>query len=287
MTARSLRFTGLAMLALLVTACYAAAPPSQQPSASSTGEPPASTAKPPAKPAWPDNGIAQRRFPGAFNMFVENDHGHWHAWVMSGLGANDAKALDFFSGKVMKVTAQLDEDTQQQDFSFTDAAGNDHFPRGTEYEVHSYRPPGLPYGITQSAQAYATGTLDLPATPCTALIEFDGGGMDVGKPPKWSKVLVDRSKPDPVACPQGAYGSAINSTLDLGDGTFLISMGCWVFRLHGSDLMPVGAAPGLRVIDAAVVAKAIAAAKQQPVANQVGYFAKTLHLDIDDANTCN
>lgn len=241
------------------------------------------------KPVWPDNGIAQRRAPGAYNMFIENDHGHWHAWVLFGTKTDqsDAEAMDFFTGKVMKVMADVDSDTQQQDFAFVDPKGHERYPRGTEYEVHSYRPPGLPYGITQSSRAYIAGTLDLPATPCTALIEFDGGGMDVGKTPKWSKVLVDRSKPDPIACPQGAYGSAINSTLDLGDGTFLISTACWVFRLRGSDLMPVGAAPGLRVMDAVTVAKAIEAAKQQPVANQVGYFAKTLHLDIDDANSCN
>ena len=238
------------------------------------------------KPVWPDNGIAQRKAPDAYNMSIEHGHdGKWHAWVLFGDNANqaDAEAMDFFTGKVMKVTAQVDPDTQQQMPFFTDPQGNFHGPLGQDFESQR----GLPYGLTQSAQAYSAGILDLPATPCTALIEFDGDGMDVGKPPKWSKVLIDRGKPDPVACPHGSYGSAINSTLDLGDGTFLIATGCWVFRLRSSDLMPVGAAPGLRVVAADAVAKAIAAAKRLPVAEQIQYFAKTLHIDINDANSCN
>lgn len=61
---------------------------------------------------------------------------------------------------------------------------------------------------------------------------------------------------------------------------------CWVFRLHGSDLMPADSAPGLRVVDAAVVTKAIAVVRRLPVAEQIPCFAKTLHLGIDEANSC-
>jgi hypothetical protein len=215
-------------------------------------------------------------------MFVENDHGKWHAWVMSGLGAHDAKALDFFSGKVMKVTAQLDEDTQQQDFAFTDAAGHDHFPRGTKFEVESTR--DLPEGLERSLQS-----LDLETAGCPESFDpIDGSDAKSNDAHKWSRIPVFRDGPalGMPDCPHGAYGSELHSTLDLGDGTFLATMGCWVVRLRASDLMPVGAAPALRMVDASAMRKAIGRAKSMRVKDAAAYLGQALHLDIDDANSC-
>lgn len=273
---RHVAIANLVVLLSLSTASLAGTPAN----ALSSAQPPAKQSAP--HPVWPDNGVAQRRFPGAFNMFVENDHGKWHAWVMSGLGAHDAKALDFFSGKVRKVTAQLDEDTQQQDFSFTDAAGNDHFPRGTKFEVESQR--DLPDGLDRSLQS-----LDLEATGCPESFDpIDGGKAESNSAPKWSKIPIFRDGPAPgtPGCPNGAYGSELHSTLDLGDGTFLATMGCWVFRLRTSDLMPVGAAPALRIVDAAAMQKVIDQAKSMHVKDAAAYIKQALHLDIDDANSC-
>lgn len=271
---RHVAMASLAVLLSLSTASLAGTPTNARSSA------PARQAAP--HPLWPDNGIAQRRFPGAFNMFVENDHGKRHAWVMSGLGAHDAKALDFFSGKEMKVTAQLDEDTQQQDFSFTDAAGNDHFPRGTKFEVESTR--DLPNGLARSLQNF-----DLEAAGCPeGFGAIDGGKATWNSAPKWSKIPIYRigTARGMSGCPNGAYLSGFDSTLDLGDGTFLIKMGCWIFRLRTSDLMPVGSAPALRIVDAASMKKVIDQAKGMHLKDAATYFNQALHLDIDDANSC-
>jgi len=273
---RRVAITSLAVLLSLSTAALAGT----STNARSSAEPSARPSVP--HPAWPDNDVAQRRFPGAFNMFVENHDGQWHAWVMSGLGAQDAKALDFFTGKVMKVTAQLDDDTQQQDFSFTDPAGHDHFPRGTKFEVESQR--DLPDGLDRSLQS-----LDLETTGCPESFDpIDGGEAEPNHAPRWAKIPIFRDSPAPGTpdCLQGAYGSELHSTLDLGDGTFLATMGCWVFRLRTSDLTPVGAAPGLRVVNAAAIRRAIDQAKGMHLKDAASYLNKALHLDISDANSC-
>lgn len=265
---RLIATAGLAVLLLLSTSASAVTPVKARSSA--------------PHPVWPDNGVAQRRFPGAFNMFVENDHGKWHAWVMSGLGAHDAKALDFFSGEVMKVTAQLDEDTQQQDFSFTDATGHDHFPGGTKFEVESQR--DLPDGLASSRQDFS-----LDATGCPeGFGAIDGGEATWNSAPNWSKIPIYRIGParGMSGCPNGAYLSGFDSTLALGDGTFLIKMGCWIFRLRISDLLPAGSAPGLRIVDAAAMRKIIDQAKGMHLKDATTYLNHALHLDIDDANSC-
>ena len=273
---RHVAIASLAVLLSLSTASLAGTPTN----AHSSAPPPAKQAAP--HPVWPDNGIAQRRFPGAFNMFVENDHGKWHAWVMSGLGAHDAKALDFFSGKVMKVTAQLDEETQQQDFSFTDGRGHDHFPRGTKFEVTSQQ--DLPDGLDRSLQS-----VELEATGCPEGFDpIDGGKAEWNGAPKWSRIPIFRDGPAPgtPGCPHGAYGSELYSTLDLGDGTFLATMGCWVFRLRTSDLTPAGSAPALRIVDASAMREAIDQAKGMHIKDAAAYLNQALHLDIDAANPC-
>lgn len=273
---RRVAITSLAVLLSLSTAALAGT----QTNAPSSAQPSAQPSVP--HPAWPDNGVAQRRFPGAFNMFVENHDGKWHAWVMSGLGAQDAKALDFFSGKVMKVTAQLDEDTQQQDFSFTDPAGHDHFQRGTKSEVESQR--DLPDGLVMSSRS-----LDLDGTDCTEYLgAIVGGSTSHERRAEWAKVPLYRNTPAPAGggCRSGQYLTGFDSTLDLGDGTFLAVTGCWIFRLRISDLEPAGAAPGLRVVEAAAVRKAIDQAKGKRIDDAATYLAKALHLDINDANSC-
>lgn len=273
---RHVATAGLAVLLSLPMASLAGATDSAHGSAQAPGRQPA------PHPVWPDNGVAQRRFPGAFNMFVENDHGKWHAWVMSGLGAHDAKALDFFSGKVMKVTAQLDEDTQQQDFAFTDAAGHDHFPRGTKFEVESTR--DLPEGLAMSLQSLA-----LDGANCTEYLgAIEGSNAGHKNLARWAKVPLYRNGPAPAGdgCRNGQYLTGFDSALDLGDGTFLAASGCWIFRLRISDLEPVGAAPGLRIADAAAVRRTIDQAKGKRIKDAATYLATALHIDIDDTNSC-
>ena len=93
------------------------------------------------KPAWPDNGIAQRMLPNASMMFVENDHGKLRAWVVSEPpGGENEEALDFFSGQKMKVKVDREEDGHQEQ-SFTDSEGKFHSSIGNYYEFSGISMP--------------------------------------------------------------------------------------------------------------------------------------------------
>jgi hypothetical protein len=236
------------------------------------------------KPAWPDNGIAQRMLPGAYNMFVEkDDHGQWHAWIMNGDG-EDAQALDFFSGKQMHVKASLQDNGQQSRF-FVDPSGGVHGPLDKGFEFELGGASGLPGGVY-----FAGGSLSLSGTNCSASFVGIKGGISDDDPmkehPKWNKVPIYHIAPSQGGCPSGKLDAGVNTALDLQDGTFLITEGCWIFRLRKSDLSPVGAASGLRVVDKETLLAVIDQAKGKDTQDASAYLAKALNLSFDGANSC-
>jgi hypothetical protein len=239
----------------------------------------------PAKPVWPDNGIAQRMLPGAYTMFVEHDdHGQWHAWVLN--GEEDAQALDFFSGKVIHVKAEMDDRGQQSRF-FTDPTGGVHgtLDRGFEFSVGSVG--GLPGGINFGGDALSLKAADYH---CSASFISVKGGVSEDDPladhPKWMKVPIYHVAARKNGCPSGYLRSSISTALDLEDGTFLVAMNCWVFRLRKSDLSPVGAAPAIRIVDQTALQAAIDQAKGKNIQDATNYLEKALNVSFDTANSC-
>lgn len=251
----------------------------------------APTAPPPVPPkvAWPDNGIAQRRLEGGFNynMFVENDNGTWRAWVQSDMSGGmprtrtKAKALDFFSGQQLMVKASVDEESKQQEPGFIDPRGSIHGPHDQSFEFNRGEAISSRYG----------GEFSLEAINCPVNLGGIQGGVSQGWEfhPTWIKIpmILDRSntrKDSP--CKDGRFFSVINSTLDLNDGTVLVTMSCWVFRLRRSDLSPVGNAPALRIVDGAAMNSAIDKAKGQPIEDARAYLDRALDLNFDAAYAC-
>lgn len=238
-----------------------------------------------SKPVWPNNGIAQRRFPDGFQMFVENDHGKLRAWVVSETGGLYVEALDFFTGQRMKVKVDREED-ERQDQSFTDAKGGYHSSVGREFAFSATSFPITLPGISfdgdniflQHSPAYCSSSL-ISTTPTRNYI--------TGQQPasNWNKFtiyhLVGVSQ-----CPKGNYESGITSAVDLNDGTFLGIEGCFVFRLRKSDLSPVGLAPALRVLDKNTVQAAVDKAKSGGVQDVTDYVVKTLNLPTTPELSC-
>jgi hypothetical protein len=242
---------------------------------------------PSAKPVWPDNGIAQRMLPGAYNMFVEHDdQGQWHAWAMNGSGT-DAQALDFFTGKQIQVKADLGDDQQQTRF-FTDSSGGVHGPIDKGFEFSPSGTGGLPGGIE-----FSGGLQSLQGTDCsTSFIGIKGGVSDddpMAQHPKWVKVPiyhVAENNLKGMSCKNARLEGSVNTALDLEDGTFLITEDCWVFHLRKSDLSPVGLAPALRIVDQTTLQTAIDQAKGKNIHDASAYLAKALNLSFDAANSC-
>lgn len=291
-----IRFATVALLALLTTACYAAsdAPPATSAAAATTTT--TTAPKPEVKPLWPDNGIAQRGFKGGGVMFVEDDHGTRRAWVLSDYDKpaqidHDhawAEALDFFSGKVIKVKVDLTDDGHE-DNAFTDSNGAYHFygadPRFRFSGIDMMRSlPGLDFNggdINVSSTVINGCALHLDATAPTE-------NWVTGEKPTavWQKYPIYHTDPAPKGCPSGDLASAIGTALDLGDGTFLATEGCFVFRLRKSDLSPVGAAPALRVVDASAVKAAFAELDGKTVDDPTGYLIKALNLPTSPELSC-
>jgi hypothetical protein len=242
--------------------------------------------QPAAKAVWPDNGIAQRQFPGGSTMFVENDHGQWRAWVLSeATGDADVEALDFFSGQRMKVKVDL-EDDGRQDQSFTDAKGKFHSTAGRQFEFSGTSLPinleGLSFDgnnlFLKSSASYCSSNL-IATTPAK-----DGNASAAGTS-SWSKFTIYHTM-GVSKCPNGMFDSKITSALDLNDGTFLAVEGCFVFRLRKSDLTPVGSAPALHVVDESTVSAAIEQAKAKNAQDVTDYLVKTLKIRTDPELSC-
>lgn len=269
---------------------------------------PSSTALAPAQPStvrpvWPDNGIAQRKLDGASNMFIEDDHGHWHAWVLSSLHDHDVKALDFFSGKVVPAKLTLDRYSGDPLPQFADSAGKVHTPfRGTGDKYLATR-------IDQKDKYFSVLPTQVWWWNIPGEINFEGSGIDLrgdsgcslgfydaegGAPNdvKWRKVLVYHVLPNRKAtvCSDGYLSSTVNTVLDLGDGTYLITADCFIFRVRKSDLLPVGAAPGLHIFGLAAFRKAVMHAEQEAEkahsTDYTDYLAKALHITLTTATAC-
>ncbi|MBS0343724.1 MAG: hypothetical protein JSS56_24740 [Proteobacteria bacterium] len=253
--------------------------------------PPVQEAPSPALPhvEWPNNGIAQRRLEGGinYNMFVENDNGTWRAWVQSDVSAlakrnsGKAKALDFFSGEQRMVKASVEEYTQEQEPGFWDPKRREvHIPH-RDWRLQFIR-DGYVEGLKRSP------LLDLDAERCPH--SFSGlqseSGSNAQRQPVWSRIPLIHDKTFGSLCKEGEYSSSIYTTLDLNDGTFLVTMQCWIFRLRKSDLSPVGEAPALRIVDEAALKAAIDKAKGQHIESGTAYIDQALGLHIDEAYAC-
>lgn len=243
----------------------------------------------PPKVVWPDNGIAQRRLEGGFNydMFVENDNGTWRAWVQSDMSNGTPKnrekavALDFFSGKKQRVKASLNDESKLQEPGFMDSKGNVHGPHDQSFE----------FNRGGSVAGLKVGVLSLDAEHCSgSYFSYQGGVVqDWVFHPTWTvfPLIHDMTNGGKGrACRNGSYNSNINSTLDLNDGTFLVTIECWIFRLRKADLSPAGEAPALRLVDGKAMKAAIDQAKWQRIEDANVYLAQALDLHFDEAQAC-
>lgn len=279
---RHVAIAGFVVPLALSMACVAGPP-------TSAGNPaPSAATQVSALPAWPRNGIAQRRFDGGV-MFVETDHGKLHAWVLS-MPLDDkasVEALDFFSGKVMKVKGQWN-DEGRQDASFTDPNGKYHFysadPRFRFSGTDMMRSlPGLNFigQVIDVDSRISNCSLHLEAT--TPIKNYLTGQEPAVA---WQKFPIYHTSAPPQGCSSGDLTSAIDSALDLGDGTFLAAEGCFVFRLRKSDLSPVGSAPALRVLDESTIKVALAKLHGKTVDDLTGYTIRTLTLPSGPGVSC-
>jgi hypothetical protein len=236
--------------------------------------------QPTSKPAWPDNGVAQRMLPNGATMFVENDHGKWHAWVLSqAIGGADVEALDFFSGQRMKVKVDLEDDGRQEQ-SFTDAKGGYHSSEGNAFEFS-----GTSLPINLQGLSFDGNNLFLKSSASYCSSNLITAKTAEGSTSTWSKFPVYHVAGVP-RCLNGMFDSKITSALDLNDGTFLAAEGCFVFRLRKSDLSPVGSAPALRVIDEGTVRTIIKQASDKNVQDVTDYLAKALNLPTSPELSC-
>lgn len=241
----------------------------------------------PAKPVWPDNGIAQRVFPNGSTMFVESEQGRLRAWVLSETtGSANVEALDFFSGQRLKVKVDLESDGRQEQ-SFTDAQGRDHFSIGRDFAFSgTSMPVELPGLDFDGNTLQLDGAINNCLVNITAVTPSRSYGVSQQNTAGWSKFPIYHLLGGPKGCPSGFFHSKVTSALDLNDGTFLASEGCFVFRLRKSDLSPVGSAPSLSIVDESVVAAAIEKANGQNIEDATAYLAKALNLPTNPELSC-
>lgn len=240
-----------------------------------------------SKPVWPDSGVAQRMFPNGGIMFVENDRGTWRAWVLQLKTSGSVQALDFFSGKRMRVEVAREEDGKQESI-FTDAKGVAHAPEDKGFQFSGTALPielpgidfdGDGHGTSlKSSKNYCFSNL-IATTPAHEL------GKDKGATLTWSKLAIYHLA-GVTECPRGNYDSKITSALDLDDGTFLAVEGCFIFHLRKLDLSPVGSALALRVLDKKTVQAALDKAKNEGVLDSTDYVVKALNLPAAPELSC-
>lgn len=235
----------------------------------------------PNSPTWPSDGIAQREFRDGSLMFVENDHGKWHAWVLTETNGPNVEAMDFFTGEHQKVKVKLSADGHQ--FSvFTDKNGKVHH-RVVRDDPNSFGTSM--YGIT--GVSINNGVyLRLNGTDARCSLNLNVTTNSEVGPVTLRKVPLYYSSPQHQGCPSGDWHSSIGSVLDLDDGTFLATTPCRVFRLHKSDLSPVGSAPSLHVVDASTVEAALAQTEDKSIEDPTTYLSKALHLPMDNNTSC-
>lgn len=280
---------------LLVLSTAMAGPP-----ASTGNSAPTPATQVPAHLAWPDSGIAQRRFTAGANgtMFVEDDHGKLHAWVLSNYTKlidhdhADATALDFFSGKVIKVKVDLTEDGHP-DEAFTDSDGEYHSFYIPTRDAPRYRFSSAGKLGSLPGLNFNGDSLHVPSTilnGCDVLLTAtasEKNQLTHQKPAVvWQKFPIYHAGPFPEDCSSGDVTSAIDAALDLDDGTFLAAEGCFVFRLRKADLSPVGSAPALRVVDESTVNAVLAKLHGKTIDDPTGYLIKALNLPTGPNVSC-
>ena len=242
----------------------------------------AMAAETPTRPSWPDNGIAQRQLPDAGLMFVEDDHGTLHAWVLENAGGSRVRALDFFSGRQVEAKVRL-EGGGGQDTGFTGPDGKFHSGQDS-----TFRHSGLASPIELPGLDFDGGTVDLKGTrdECDVQLTATTGQASEGAAAVPGRFLIYHTMGGPKGCASGLLDSAVTSALDLNDGTFLAAEGCFVFRLRRSDLLPVGSAPALRAVGRDRLKAVLEAARTRSIRDAGAYLAKALDVPTSPKLSC-
>jgi hypothetical protein len=279
---RSLWLCVVAATALDSTHCLAerAAPRQHRMSSSKTIPLQEDALRVSAKPVWPHIDVAQREFEGS-QMFVENDKGVWRAWVLSQSDDERGDVMDFFSGERQQVQLRYYKDGHQKD-EFVDARGHVHRnvmalgfkdPRpGGGISPNGWNGPRIQ--INHSLIRHDSDSPCLENFYTTRRIP----SLENDAETVWRKVLLYREA-SKAGCAHGTWESLINTALDLGDGTMLVTAGRFVFRLRMVDMSPVGSAPALRVVDATAIEALIQRYKNGLAASDLyDYLASQLNL---------
>ena len=195
----------------------------------------------------------------------------------------NAKALDFFSGKQQLVQARMDDSLLHQAPGFVDSKGTIHRPSDHGFDFHGD-------GSIDDVEGGADVSLLGSRCAVRYLNGLQGGIYEESQfHPSWTKfpLIYDKTHTQrDMPCTGGTYFSDFHSTLDLEDGTFLVIMQCWVFRLRQSDLLPVGEAPALRIVDGAAMKAAIEKAKNRQIKDAQRYLGQALDLRFKEADAC-
>lgn len=273
----------LAMGGLLAGACTASRHTDESALPPQTGSDPASSATAQSSrtqtPVWPVDAVAQRKFTGE-QMFVEYIEGRWTAWVISAPAAGQAEALDFFTGERMPVLIEQVPGPRRA-FIFNDAKGRTHrWIEGSSFLIDD--PDGNNGGAMYFGDdnnfldfrdsLYAEGMQGLCPLELT-VVGHRSGAKDASTQDEnaWTKIPMYLEPPS-ADCPNGRWASDIRSALDLGDGTLLLTLGEYVFRLRMSDFSPVGEAPMLRIADAQQIKSAVDRIKAQKIQDPNAYI---------------
>ena len=274
----------LAIGGLLAGACTASRHTDESALAPQTGSGPASLATAQSSymqtPVWPVNAVAQRKFTGE-QMFVEHIEGRWTAWVISAPAAGQAEALDFFTGERMPVVIEQAPGPRKA-FMFINAKGRTHrWIAGSSFLIDD--PDGNNGGAMYFGDdnnfldfrdsLYADGMQGLCPLELTVVgHRSDTGNASAQDETAWTKIPM-YLEPSSADCPNGRWASDISSALDLGDGTLLLTLGEYVFRLRMSDFSPVGEAPMLRVADAQQIRSAVDRIKAHKIQDPNSYIS--------------
>ncbi len=277
----------LAMGGLLAGACTASRHTDESVLAPQTTSDPVSTATAQNRrtqtPVWPVNAVAQRKFTGE-QMFVEHIEGQRTAWVISAPAAGQAEALNFFTGERMPVVIGQVPGPQKA-FMFTDAKGRTHrWIAGSSFladDSNGNNGGAVYFGDDNNFldfrdSLYADGMQGLCPLELTVVAHRpDAGDASTQDETAWTRIPMYLEPPS-ADCPNGRWASDIRSALDLGDGTLLLTLGEYVFRLRMSDFSPVGEAPMLRITDAQQVKPAVDRIKAQKIRDPNAYLSSIL-----------
>lgn len=210
-------------------------------------------------PAWPETGVAERRFLAGDVMFIERRADRWHAWILPEqsqwrpprdggphAGGWRGGVLDFFSGAV--VDAELHEDESGHARPVFFSVGGVHAPARfggrsavalgllREQRFHDLR--------FDDDDRLDASRLEGCATRLQVVRRIDPGTRTVS----WSRLVLRRSPPT-AECPHGRWSSQVVAALDLHDGTFLAVLDDRVVRLDAATLDPVGSDAQVWIID--------------------------------------